>query len=401
MTPKPLSSNKLWWMWLAAAFTARLPSTMLSVALVLSVHAATGSFVSSGLVSGASALTSAVCAPWRGRQLDRQVLPRALSVSMLCTTAAVAALAVAIMVAAPIAVLLVITVIASLCAAGVGGAYRSLLPGFLPQGQIPRAYMVDGVGVMLVWICGPALVGLVAALASPQATMVAVATAAGSATVLSFMLPGRGRSERASSSSTLGLIIRLWVPLLLNMAIGFNLGALQVSLPALLGERGGNSADAGLLIAAMFGTSALGATAYSVAWAAGRDRPNIRTHAAALIMICGLATAGAAALSLWLAIAALLAAGLALGPGDSMVSLLVPEQVPTAQQAEAFGYMSTSGYLGTGVANTVTGLAIARAGPGVGLLLAGLVPVLAALAVLLPLQTPRRHLRRSDNAATL
>lgn len=388
-------------MWLAAAFTARLPATMLSLALVLSVHAATGSFVSSGLVSGASALTSAVCAPWRGRQLDRQVLPRALSVSMLCTTVGAAALAVAIMAAAPIAIVLVITVIASLCAAGVSGAYRSLLPGFLPQDQIPRAYMVDGVGVMLVWICGPALVGLVAALASPQATMVAVAIAAGSATVLSFKIPGRGRSERTSSSSTFGLIVRLWVPLLLNMAIGFNLGALQVSLPALLGERGGNSADAGLLIAAMFGTSAIGATAYSVAWARGRDRPNIRTHAAALIMVCGLATAGAAAPSLWLAIAALLAAGLALGPGDSMVCLLVPEQVPTAQQAEAFGYMSTSGYLGTGVANAVTGLVIARAGAGVGLLIAGLAPVLAAVAVLLPLQTPRRHLRRSDNAATL
>lgn len=401
MTAEPLSSNKVWWMWLGAAFSARLPSTMLSVALVLSVHATTGSFVSSGLVSGASALTSAACAPWRGRQLDRQVLPRALTLSMLCTTVGVAALAVAIMAAASIAVLLVITVIASLCAAGVGGAYRSLLTAFLPQEQIPRAYMIDGVGVMLVWISGPAVVGLVAALVSPQATIVAVAIAAGSATLLSFKLPRRSRTERTSASSTVGLIIRLWVPLLLNMAIGFNLGALQVSLPALLSERGGNSADAGLLIAAMFGTSAIGATAYSVAWARGRDRPNTRAHAAALIMACGLATAGAAALSLWLAIAALLAAGLALGPGDSMISLLVPEQVPAVQQAEAFGYMSTSGYLGTGVANAVTGLAIARAGAGVGLLLAGLAPVLAAIAVLLPLQTPRRHLRRSDNAATL
>lgn len=396
MTATPLSRNPAWWVWLAAAFTARLPATMLPVALVLSVHAATGSFVSSGLISGASALTSAACAPWRGRQLDRQVLPRALSVSMLGTTVGVAAMAAAIMAAAPIAILLVITVIASLCAAGVGGAYRSLLTGFLPHDQIPRAYMVDGVGVMLVWISGPALVGLVAVLASPQATMVAVAMAAGTATLLSCKLPRRGRRERASSSSTLTLITRLWVPLLLNMAIGFNLGALLVSLPALLGERGGNPADAGLLIAALFGASTIGATVYTVAWARGRGRPSIRTHAAALIMVYGLATTGAAASSLWLAIAALLVAGIALGPGDSMISLLVPEQVPAAQQAEAFGYMSTFGYVGTGVANAVTGLVITRAGAGTGLLIAGLAPILAAVAVLLSLRVPRTHPRPDD-----
>jgi MFS family permease len=379
---KPLLQNPAWRVWLAAAFTARLPATMLPVALVLSVHAATGSFVSSGLISGASALTSAACAPWRGRQLDRQVLPRALSVSMLGATAGVAAMAAAIMAAAPVAVLLLITVAASLLAAGVGGAYRSLLPGFLPHDQIPRAYMVDGVGVMLVWISGPALVGVVAAMASPQATMVAVAAAAGSATLLSCKLPRRSRRERAFVPSVPGLIIRLWVPLLLNMAIGFNLGALQISLPALLG-RGGNPADAGLLIAALFGASAIGATAYTMAWARRPGRKGTRAHAAALIMVCGLATTGAAVSSLWPAIAALLIAGLALGPGDSMISLLVPEQVPAAQQAESFGYMSTFGYAGTGVANAVTGLVIARSGAGAGLLIAGLAPVLAAVAVLI------------------
>jgi MFS family permease len=391
MTARPLSRNPAWWLWLAAAFTARLPATMLPVALVLSVHAATGSFVSSGLVSGTSALTLAACAPWRGRQLDRQVLPRALTVSMLGSTVGIAAMAAVIMADAPVPVLLVITVIASLCAAGVGSAYRSLLTGFLPDKQIPRAYMADGVGVMLVWISGPALVGLVAALASPQATMVAAAVAAGSATLLSCKLPRRGRRERASSSSALGLIVRLWVPLLLNMAIGFNLGALQISLPALLGERGGNAADAGLLIAALFGASAIGAAVYAVAWArgpGGPGGPGTRTHAAALIMVCGLATAGAAGSSLWLAIAALLAAGLALGPGDSMISLLVPGQVPAAQQAEAFGYMSAFGYVGTGVANAVTGLVITRAGAGAGLLIAGLAPVLAAAAVLGPRFAP-------------
>jgi MFS family permease len=387
LTAKPLSRNPKWWLWLAAAFTARLPATMLPVALVLAVHAATGSFLSSGLISGASALTSAACAPWRGRQLDRQKLPKALSLSMIGATAGVAAMAAAIMSGAPLAVLFGITVAASLCTAGVGGAYRSLLTEFLPHDQMQRAYLVDGAGVMLVWICGPALAGLVAGLASPQVAIVVIAVVTGSATVLSCTLPRRGRSERAASRFAPKLIISVWMPLLFNFAIGINLGALQISLPALLAERGGNPADSGLLIAAMFGASAIGATAYTVTLARRRTGTDIRTQATALIAVYGLATTATAVSPLWLAIFMLLIAGIALGPGDSMITLLVPEHVPPTRQAEAFGYFSTSGYLGTAMANAVTGLVIAHARADAGLLIGGIAPVLAAMAVLFS----RRH----------
>ncbi|MFC7813255.1 MULTISPECIES: MFS transporter [unclassified Streptomyces] len=381
---KPLRHHQVWIRWLAAASLARLPQTALPVALVLTAHEATGSFMGSGLLSGASAMTYAVCAPWRGRQMDRAVLPHALGWSLLAATAGLVATSVAAAAGAPLWLLLVFVVLAACAGSGVGGAYRSILPHFLHPSQLTQAYAADAVAVQVAWIGGPALAAVVAAAIGPQACVGVVAAVTAAGALLSWTLPrrepGSATRHHASVRALLGL---LWAPLVLNAGIGINLGALDVALPALMTEHGEPATNGGLVLAGLFATSAVSGSVY-----AGLPSTNplrkvtTRTVACVLVAAYGAVMAGAAAApELWVSVACLLVAGLAFAPGDSAVILLVSEQAPAERLAEAFGYFSAIGYLGIALAGPVTGWFVTRVGAGAGLLLAGLAPLAAVVLV--------------------
>lgn len=383
---RPLRHHPVWLRWLAAASLARLPQTALPVALVLTAHEATGSFVGAGLLSGASAMTYALCAPWRGRQMDRAVLPHALVRSLLAATAGLFAASVAASAGAPLWVLLVCVVLAACAGSGVGGAYRSVLPHFLHPSQLTQAYAVDAVAVQVAWIGGPALAAVVAAAIGPQACIgvVAVVTAAGA--LLSWTLPRREPGGTTRQHAPVRVLLGLlWAPLVLNTGIGINLGALDVALPALMTDHGEPATNGGLVLAGLFATSAVSGSVYAGLPATHPFRKmTTRTVACALMAAYGVIVimAGAvAAPGLWISVACLLAAGLAFAPGDSAVILMVSEETPAERLAEAFGYFSAIGYVGIALAGPVTGWFVTRLGAGAGLLLAGLAPLAAVVLV--------------------
>ncbi|MEU3859281.1 MFS transporter [Streptomyces sp. NPDC028722] len=381
---KLLRHNPVWYRWLVAASLARLPQTSLPVALVLTAHQASGSFVSSGLLSGASAMTYALCAPWRGRQMDRALLPKALGWSLLAATAGLVATSIAAAAGAPLWLLLVFVVLAASAGAGVGGAYRSLLPHFLPSTQLAQAYAVDAVAVQVAWIGGPALAAVVAAAVGPQACVGVVAAVTAGGAVLSWTLPRREPGGPTQQhSSVRALLGRLWAPLVLNAGIGINLGALDVALPALMVDHGKPATNGGLVLAGLFATSAISSSVYAALPSTHPLRKvTTRTVACALIAAYGIVMASAvAAPRLWLAVVCLLVAGLAFAPGDSAVILLVSEQAPKARLAEAFGYFSAIGYVGIALASPVAGWFVTRYGAGAGLLLAALAPLVAVVVV--------------------
>lgn len=381
----PLRRNPTWLRWLAAASLARLPQTALPVALVLTAHEATGSWVGSGLLSGASAMTYALCAPWRGRQMDRAVLPNALGWSLLVATAGLVATSIAAAAGAPLWLLLVFVVVAAGAGSGVGGAYRSILPNVLNSTQLPQAYAVDGVAVQVAWIGGPALAAVVAASVGPQACVGVVAAVTGAGALLSWTLPrrepGSGTQQHSSVRTLLG---SLWAPLVLNAGIGVNLGALDVALPALMIDHGEPATNGGLVLAGLFATSAISGAIYAAIPPTNPLRKvKTRTVACALIPVYGIVMVGAAAApQLWIAVVLFLVAGVAFAPGDTAVILLVPEQAPQERLAEAFGYFSAIGYVGIALAAPVTGWFVTRFGAWSGLLLAALAPLVAVVLVM-------------------
>lgn len=381
---KPLRQNPIWLRWLAAASLARLPQTSLPVALVLTAHEVTGSFVSSGLLSGASAMTYALCAPWRGRQMDRALLPNALGWSLLGATAGLVATSVAAVAGAPLWLLLVFVVLAAGAGSGVGGAYRSVLPHFLHSTQLTQAYAVDAVAVQVAWIGGPALAAVVAAAVGPQACVGVVAAVTAGGALLSWTLPRREPgSPTRQHSSVRALLGWLWAPLVLNAGIGINLGALDVALPALMTDHGEAATNGGLVLAGLFATSAISGSVYAALPSTNPLR-KVKTRTVACVLMAAYGTVmamTAAAPQLWVSVLCLLVAGLAFAPGDSAVILLVSEQAPPERLAEAFGYFSAIGYVGIALASPVTGWFVTRFGAGAGLLLAGLAPLVAVVVV--------------------
>ncbi|GGT19750.1 major facilitator superfamily MFS [Streptomyces purpureus] len=381
---KPLRHQPIWLRWLAAASLARLPQTSLPVALVLTAHEATGSFVGSGLLSGASAMTYALCAPWRGRQMDRALLPNALGWSLLAAAAGLVATSIAAAAGAPLWLLLVFVVLAACAGSGVGGAYRSVLPHFLHSTQLTQAYAVDAVAVQVAWIGGPALAAVVAAAVGPQACVGVVAAVTAGGALLSWTLPRREPgSPTRQHSSVRALLGWLWAPLVLNAGIGINLGALDVALPALMTDHGEAATNGGLVLAGLFATSAISGSVYAALPSTNPLRKvKTRTVACVLMAAYGALMASAAATpQLWVSVSCLLVAGLAFAPGDSAVILLVSEQAPPERLAEAFGYFSAIGYVGIALASPVTGWFVTRFGAGAGLLLAGLAPLVAVVVV--------------------
>ncbi len=381
---KPLRQNATWVRWLTAASLARLPQTSLPVALVLTAHEATGSWVGSGLLSGASAMTYALCAPWRGRQLDRSVLPDALRWSLLAATVGLVATAIAASAGAPLWMLLVFVVLAAAAGSGVGGAYRSILPNVVNSTQLPQAYAVDGVAVQVAWIGGPALASVVAASIGPQACVGVVAAVTAAGALLSWTLPRRepgGRTpDHASVRTLLGW---LWAPLVLNAGIGVNLGALDVALPALMTAHGEPATNGALVLAGLFATSAVTGAVYAAIPPTNPLRKvKTRTVACALIGVYAIVMAGAAAApALWISVVLMLVAGVAFAPGDTAAILLVSEQAPQERLAEAFGYFSAIGYVGIALASPAAGWLVTRFGAWAGLLLAALAPLAAVVLV--------------------
>ncbi|WP_199896763.1 MFS transporter [Streptomyces niger] len=382
---KRLRIHPVWLRWLAAASLARLPQTALPVALVLTAHEATGSFVGSGLLSGASAMTYALCAPWRGRQMDRAVLPHALGWSLLAATAGLVATSIAAVAGAPLWLLLVFVVLAACAGSGVGGAYRSVLPHFLHPTQLTQAYAVDAVAVQVAWIGGPALAAVVAAAIGPQACVGVVAAVTAGGALLSWTLPRREPgSPTRQHASVRALLGWLWAPLVLNAGIGINLGALDVALPALMTDHGEAATNGGLVLAGLFATSAISGAVYAALPSTNPLR-KVKTHTVACVLMAAYGVVMASAVGapqLWVSVACLLVAGLAFAPGDSAVILLVSEQAPPERLAEAYGYFSAIGYVGIALASPVTGWFVTRFGAGAGLLLAGLAPLVAVVVVM-------------------
>jgi predicted MFS family arabinose efflux permease len=156
------------------------------------------------------------------------------------------------------------------------------------------------------------------------------------------------------------------------------LGATEVGIPALTGERD-VPAVSGLLLAVMSVGGILGAVGYgSGRWRAG--------PATTLVILLGLLTIATGTLIATPAFAVivlpLLIAGVAINPIVTTVALLVEDHAP-AVAAEAFGWQSTALALGTAVGNALAGALAEGTGASAAFALAAVAAALAtALAAL-------------------
>ncbi len=331
---------------LIASLAARIPQGMAPLSVLLLVQSRTGSVATAGLAAGAWSLGAAAGPPlWsrpagRGRA-DRVVVAVGLAQSLvLITLAALPGRSAAWSIG--------FAALAGLLTAPASPVARTLWPRLGRNSQdVDRLYTLDATAQELVFIAGPALVGLIVSVASPSASL-AVAGLAGGAgavwfafTIAPLWTPHPRQAERVRLGRT------LWIPWTSLFALALALGVTEVGIPATTLADGHGAAAGPILAVWSLGSLVGGAVSSRRVWTWSAAR---RVPALLGVLICG-------AVLVWMSwplglgwlTAVLFLAGLPLAPTLAALYAVIADVSREARRTEAFALGNTSILLGLGL----------------------------------------------------
>jgi len=353
------------------SLVGRLPFGMLTLLFVLVVAEGTGSYGAAGLATAANSALTALVGPVLGRLADRG---RAVGVLVWCGLAQAA-----LLVGLVLALRAGAAAWAAIVLAGLAGAVnppidpvtRAVLPRIAPK-HVRTGYALDAIAVELTYVVGPALVGLITAVADAYtATLVAAAvTAAGSIGLATAAPVRRGwpaqpaTRRRVSPVRSAGMLVVLAVAGLAAVAYG----VMEVAIPAHAAAEG-HADEAGLLIAVWSVGSIVGGL-----WYAGRTFRTPPWRQYGILMLGNVAGFGVILLqqNLWSLAVLLLFAGLFVAPTTTLEFTLVAQLTPDESRAEAFTWANTAVYLGFAAGSALAGSALSSVlGTPNGLTIAG------------------------------
>src|SRR6266496_718659 len=321
-----------------AALLGRLSFAMGPLSLVLFVRAATGSFAVAGAASAATALTSGLFAPVRGRMVDRYGQPRTLPpLSLLYAAAFVGVLLLASAGRAGEAAAVLLSGVAGAAAPPLAASMRVLWSALVGGGpRLQTAFALDTVVEGVLFTLGPLLASGLAAAFAPAAALAAVAALAVVGTLAFISSPvskgwiptvGEGRAGWAGAMSGRGirtLVISL-------TGFGAAVGIIDITLVAAARQAG--SASLGGVLLAMLALLALVSAALPLA------RP---------LPLLGLVV---------------VAVGLLLSPLQSCAYVLAAELAPAGTMTEAATWVITANNVTAAAGIALAGVLVG--GPGV------------------------------------
>jgi MFS family permease len=326
-----------------AALVGRLSFAMGSVALVLFVQHATGSFATAGVVSAAAFLANGLLAPVRGRLVDRYGLQPTLPALAVGYAAALAGLVVVVS-AAPANTLAAAGLAATAGAAAppLAASMRALWTTLVGQGPaLQTAYALDAVLEETLFTFGPLLAGLVAAV-NPTAGLLLAAglglagTAAFAASPAAGAWPGRPARQVGWAGAMTGPGMPVLVASLGAVAVAIGVWELGLLAAA---RSGGTPAMGGVLVALMALGSALGGLWY------GTHRWR-RPASQRFLILLGLAVLVCAPMALTPSLLVLavvvVAVGALIAPVTSTANVLAAELAPAGTLTEAATWVTTA-----------------------------------------------------------
>ncbi|MFJ5639779.1 MFS transporter [Streptomyces sp. NPDC093223] len=364
-----------------AALAARLAYGTVSLSVLLSVTRTVGSYAWSGVVMAVFGGSAVVLMPVRAALVDRYGPRRALP-PMAAAYSAVLCLLAALTwhPGAPPALLAGTAALAGCVAPPLGPAMRAAWGRLVDEPALRRrAYSLDGVAEELLFVSGPALVGLLLRFGPPPTGLLlsALLMAAGiCAFVTSPAVRGVTPGKRASGGAAGGAFPA--APVAAAAGLGLALSGADLLVTAFAGQRSyGAEAVPWILGALSAGSAAGGLLHGAVEWrrpAAGRLAGLTAALGAAL------ALAGAAT-GVWTLVLALTAAGVFVAPALTTAYLLADESAAESARNRAGAWVNAAVNAGSSVGAVGAGLALGHLPVGLCFALAGAVALVSAALV--------------------
>jgi hypothetical protein len=352
---------------LVGAIIGRLPFAAEAFATLLLVKSATGSFADAGLVNAAYSLAVAATMPIQGRIIDRIGQTPVFAVTATVNAIALIVLVVLAQNGSGLGPMVTAAAVAGAAVPPIGTSIRTLWARLIPDDELRQsAFALDAISLELAFICGPLLIALTIAVASP-ATAVLVCVGLELLGSLVFATSRASRTWRGGSHD-LGLMGPLSAPgvrTLMGAAygVGLTVGAIELGITAFAADHG-HRALAGALIAVQAAGSFAGGLAYGGRrWTGPASRRLALLGAVLTLTVVPLAVVP----SLGLAFPLMLVSGIALAPTTAVIYLMLDFMAPKGTAAEATGWVLMAVITGAATGNAVAGLAVSGSGPHAGL----------------------------------
>lgn len=374
----------------SAGVLARLPMSMVGIAIVLAVPEVYGSYGLAGQITAVYVIVHSIAAPLLAHLVDRYGQARVMTPALRVAGAGIVAVIVAIGLAAHPAWVFAGAVVAGASIGSVGALVRARWSHVLRDpGAIHTAYSLESALDEFVFIVGPVVATVLATSVAPTAGLwlPAVAVLAGGRLLLSQRATEPPVVRRASGAG--GGILRSASMIVLTLvfaATGAIFGATDVATVAFAEEQGSKGA-AGVVLAVFAAGSMLSGLAYGLRhWTS----PLWRRFAIGVVALAAGVSLFFVASSLPALAAVMFVTGFTIAPtivnGNGLVTALVrPDQLTTG-----LAWVGTALGVGVAIGSAAAGVAIDRDGSHGGYLVVAGAAAFAVLATAVALPALRK-----------
>lgn len=378
---------------------ARMPIAMISLALLLYVQRATGSFATAGAVSAGALLGVACGSVVQGRVMDHFGPSRPLWVMSAVFGVLVLAEIVAIEARAPEAVLVALAFGDGITEPTVGPASRALWGRLLPPGAVRDAgYSYEAISMEMFFVLGPGLAGMLVALPWPGTGLVigTLCMIVGSVGFAGTRAVRGWRPEPGErpDGNPLGAIASpgMRTVALAALGMGIVVGFVEVAVPAAAAGAGYPTAG-GLLLSLLSISSVLVGMVYGT-----RPCPRpMYLRMPVLLLGFGAVTCILVLPTTLVGLATvLLAVGSFITPQSTAHSMSIEVTAPAGTAAEAFGWVITAVTLGAAIGQSTSGSLVETLGPPTAFATGGAAGVAVAVLLWLRRRTLLPSRPRSD-----
>ncbi|MFG3047751.1 MFS transporter [Streptomyces sp. NPDC048241] len=337
------------------ALVGRLSYGTVPLSLLLATQRATGSYAASGAVLSLYGAAVVFLTPARATLVDRHGARRALFPLAIAHGALLCALAALTWrPGAPVPLIGAAAVLAGACAPPLGPTMRAVWSELLADRDLlRRAYSLDGVAEELLFVSGPALVGVLIAWTVPASGVLLGALLMVVGTAAFVTSPAMtGPRPRTAGGRRRGGVRGLVVPVAVAAGTGLALSGVELLVLAHVGEHSGDTDLVPWVLGALSVGSALGGLVNGAVDWRGSARSRLTGFAVALGLT--IAVAGLAPGVLTLA-GAMVAAGAFIAPTLTTAYLLADESAPASDRTRAGAWVNMAVNAGSSAGGLTTG----------------------------------------------